>query len=292
MTEAGFKCLNCAGSAWRLVFGGVPDRFHGFPGAFDYVACTLCGLVQLKEIPSNLGDFYEGYRVHEGDSVLYRLLRRLTIGHCYLEERGHGRKLLDIGCGNGFYIERMASLGWRPVGYEFEPAYAKALSDRIGLPIITGELALEQRPEQFDLVTFNLSFEHLDQPVRFLELATKCLRPGGEIYISVPNIESREAAIFRDRWFHLDPPRHVSFFTKALLREQLTRLGLIRIVTKNLPAPTGFAGSLSYRLWNRFAPLTWYAGVVPGMIFSVLVSDGQFAISARRPPPASESAPS
>jgi len=283
MTTHGFECRNCKASTCESRYTAVPDRFHGFAGAFSYVSCARCGLVQLEHIPADPGAFYADYRVHTRDSRTYRLLRRLTIGHCYLERPGHGKSLLDIGCGNGFYLKEMESRGWTAVGYEFDPKHAAALSQQLGLRVLAGEQALDEHRAEFDLVTFNFSFEHLDQPLRFLDLATRCLRPGGEIYLSVPNIESREAAIFKDRWFHLDPPRHISFFTKQQLREQLEARGFTEIAIKNLPVPTGFAGSLSYRLWNRFKPLTWYAAILPGMLFSTAVRDGNFAISARRP---------
>ena len=277
-----FECLNCHSHDARPLYPNVPDRFHGFPGAFSYVACASCELVQLEHIPDNPGEFYAGYRIHAGDSAVYKFLRRLTIGHCYLEKPGAGKTLLDIGCGNGFYIKEMAKLGWRPTGYEFDPAYAAELSANIGLPVIAGEIALEGQRGQFDLVTFNFSFEHLDRPTRFLDLVTESLKPGGEIYISVPNIEGHEAKMFKDRWFHLDPPRHISFFSKQHLTDQLTKRGFGNISIKNLAVPTGLAGSVSYRLWNKFNQATWYASILPGMVFSKLVPDGNFAISARR----------
>lgn len=277
-----FECLNCSSHESRDLYAAVPDRFHGFPGTFDYVTCAKCGLVQLEHIPDNPGEFYEGYRIHSGDSQVYKFLRRLTIGHCYLEKPGNGQTLLDIGCGNGFYMKEMRARGWQPTGYEFDPEYAAILCTNIGIPVIAGEAALEAHRAQFDLVTFNFSFEHLDRPLHLLDLVTACLKPGGELYISVPNIEGREAKLFKDRWFHLDPPRHISFFTKSLLSEQLEKRGFRNIETKNLGVPTGLAGSVSYRLWDRFNQLTWYAGIVPGMVFSKLIPDGNFAISARR----------
>ena len=281
-TSNGFKCLNCGAHEARCLYADVPDRFLGFAGGFTYVTCASCGLVQLEHVPANPGAFYEDYPLHVGESKMRRRLRRFTVGHCYFETPGHGKLLLDIGCGNGTYLKEMANLGWKATGYEFDATYAETLSQRIGLPIIAGEAELRARPDMFDLVTFNFSFEHLDHPLHFLELAASCLRPGGEIYIAVPNIESREAALFRDRWFHLDPPRHISFFTKQLLTENLEKIGFSEISTKDLPVPTGFAGSVSFKVWNRFERATWYAGILPGLVFSQLVPDGNFAIRARR----------
>jgi SAM-dependent methyltransferase len=278
-----FECRNCAGREARPIYRDVPDRLHGFDGAFTYVACRGCELVQLEDIPANLGAFYADYRVHAQDTRAYRLLRKLMIGHCYYKQQGRGRTMLDIGCGNGFYMKEMAELGWRPVGYELDKDHAAALSQQLGMPVLGGEAALEAHPAEFDLITFNFSFEHLDRPLRLLDLASSKLRPGGELYIAVPNIDGREASLFKDRWFHLDPPRQVSFFSKQLLRKLLEQRGFTDVAVKDLAVPTGFAGSVSYTLLGGFKPLAWYAGMVPGVVFSAIVRDGNFAISGRRP---------
>jgi SAM-dependent methyltransferase len=279
-----FTCRNCTAHESRPLYTDVRDRFHGHAGRFAYVECAGCGLTQIEEIPENLGEFYASYRVHGGDSKLYHRLRQLTIGHSYLTRPGGGKILLDFGCGNGWYLKEMAARGWQAVGFEPDVVYAASLAEKIGLEIISGDAALTSNEGRFDLITLNFAFEHLDQPRRTLQQLTRCLKPGGEIYLSVPNIESREARLFKDLWFHLDPPRHISFFTKGLLQGLLKECGFSDIEVKDLPLPTGLAGSVSYRLWNRFQPLTWYALIVPGMVFSALAPDGNFAISGRRLP--------
>jgi SAM-dependent methyltransferase len=276
-----FECRNCAAHRSQPFYDQVRDRLHGHAGVFNYVRCADCGLVQIEEIPADLGSYYDNYRVHGRESSVYRLLRRVMIGHCYLETPGHGRAMLDFGAGSGWYLKAMADAGWNATGYELDPAHAAALSQQLALPVISGEAALAAHPAAFDLITLNFAFEHLDRPRHVLALLRRCLKPGGQIYLSVPNIESREAKLFKDRWFHLDPPRHVSFFTKPLLSQVLRDAGFADISIKDLAVPTGFAGSLSYRLWNRFESLTWYGAVVPGLVFSSIVRDGNFAITAR-----------
>lgn len=277
-----FECRNCQSHRSEPLYRELRDRFHGHDGTFNYVECADCGLTQIEQVPPNIGDYYGDYRVHGGDSALYRLLRRLTIGHCYIEPPGDGRAMLDVGCGNGWYLQEMARRGWKPVGYEFDPVYAANLAERLGLPVISGDAALDAHHDQFDLVTLNFAFEHLDQPRQLLDRVIRCLKPGGQIYMSVPNIESREAAMFKERWFHLDPPRHISFFTKQQLTRILADRGFSNIQTKNLPMPTGLSGSVSYWLWGKFEPLTWYALTLPGLLFMSVVRDGNFAISGRR----------
>ena len=190
-----FVCRNCDSRNCLPLYADLPDRFYGLPGRFSYVRCADCGLAQIEESPANLAEFYSGYRLHSQDSPLYALFRKVFIGHCYLMLKPAGA-LLDIGCGNGWYLKAMQRRGWRGSGFEFDEAYAQELSTALGLPVSAQEEDLTRHFESFDLVTFNFSFEHLAEPVRFLELVAKCLRRGGRIYLSVPNIESKEAAFF------------------------------------------------------------------------------------------------
>ncbi|HEX5058471.1 MAG TPA: class I SAM-dependent methyltransferase [Kofleriaceae bacterium] len=278
-----FECRNCKAHRAEPIYHQLRDRFEGHPGTFDYVRCGECSLVQLAEIPPDLEALYMGYRVHGRTSSLYHLLRKLTIGHAYLSTSGEGRSLLDFGCGSGWYLQQMAELGWQATGYESNADHAAHVSRVTSLPVLSGLDSLKARTGEFDLVTMNFVFEHLADPHEMLDLVSRVLRPGGQLYISVPNIESREARIFKDRWFHLDPPRHLTFFTKAMLSEMFAARGLVDIEVKDLPIPTGLAGSLSYKVWGKFEPVTWYSLIVPGLVFSKLVRDGNFAISARRP---------
>jgi SAM-dependent methyltransferase len=273
-----FRCQSCDGTARTIVYRDLSDRFYSLGAGFAYARCDGCGLFQLAEVPADLGAYYRRYRVHERESRAYRLLRRALIGSSYHFPSGPG-SVLDIGCGNGWYLEAMRSRGWRIAGFELDVEHARALAARLDAPIHT-DLAAIAGP--FDLVTFNFSFEHLDRPRRYLEAAHRLLRPGGELYLAVPNIEGREARLFEERWFHLDAPRHVALFGKTLLARVLGEHGFDRIETRDLAVPTGFAGSVAYRLRGVFSTPIWYAAMAPGLVFCQLVRDGNFGVTARK----------
>jgi SAM-dependent methyltransferase len=67
--------------------------------------------------------------------------------------------------------------------------------------------------------------EHLDDPGAALAHVATLLAPGGMLVVGVPNAGSAQARIGRDRWFHLDLPRHRTHFTPAGLRALLERRG-------------------------------------------------------------------
>lgn len=277
-----FQCRNCDGRECRPVYRDLPDRLCRIDGRFTYVRCLGCGLIQLRDIPANLAEFYADYRPHCQASAIYSLFRKVLLGHCYRLGRGGGRALLDIGCGDGWYVREMADKGWRAVGYEFDQAYADRLADRLGIEILADQATLGRCADQFDRVTMHFCFEHLTHPVHMVDLAGRCLKAGGEIAITVPNIDSAEARTFGDRWFHLDPPRHISFFTKELLGDLLRRKGFADVRVRPLPIATGFAGSMVYRIAGSFQPLIWYAAIPMGIVFSWFIRDGNFAVSARK----------
>jgi SAM-dependent methyltransferase len=277
-----FECRNCSFPQYQAVYNNLPDRLHQQEGSHDYVRCKRCGLVQILEVPPDISECYSGYRLHKQESKIYGLFRKLTIGHCYPFIKLTGGKILDIGCGNGWYLREMKKRGWQPFGYEFDFDYASQLSAQLKIPILSGEDSLAGHQEYFDLITFNFSFEHLLQPRRIFELASKALKKGGRIFISVPNIEGEEALLFGDKWFHLDPPRHISFYNQQLLSNLFLEYGFKDVRVKNLAIPTGFAGSISYMLCDTFKPLIWLIATAPGILFSLFIRDGNFMVSGTK----------
>ena len=276
-----FYCRNCGYSKYRLCYNHLHDRLHGFGGVFQYGSCTKCNLIQIVELPDNLANYYSDYRLYQHRSSIYSFFRRIIMGHCYPFSDAIGQQaVLDVGCGSGWYLKTMTKLGWHPFGYEMNKELAKSISNTLGYPVFSSEEELDRYIDYFDLITFNFSFEHLVNPKQLLRKIANCLKKGGRLSISVPNIQSYEASLFGNCWFHLDPPRHITFFLKSQLELILTQIGLRNIHIRNLPVPIGFAGSISYLLFDRFHPLAWYVGLCFGLIFSNIFRDGLYQISA------------
>jgi len=55
-------------------------------------------------------------------------------------------------------------------------------------------------------------FEHLTDPQNTIKIIRKIIKKDGTLIISFPNIDSVQSKIFKGKWLHLDPPRHLLFF--------------------------------------------------------------------------------
>ena len=304
------RCVLCEQDDAQLVFT-TQDWLHHLPGEFRVVRCRQCGMVYLNPRPTrtDILRFYpEDYayaatqrqkeswraRVHravlirdygypmpepalqewlnpiaEGYHALYQ-----TIALPILPWRGGGR-LLDVGCGKGDYLAAQRDLGWQVVGVEINPHAVRHARDVLNLEILDSDLTDAHLAEHaFDAITMWWYLEHVPDPLQVLRHARRLIKPDGVLVIGVPNWDSVDAKIFRHVWYHLDVPRHQSFFTPATLTAMLRRAGFQRITLRgsswlNDPAQS-VERWLTIRLNKRWAmptlgrrllaPLGWLVG--------------------------------
>ena len=126
--------------------------------------------------------------------------------------------LLDLGSGDGRFVERMRGAGWDAVGVEPDPVAAAESRRRYGVRILVGTLEdIDLRPESFDAITASHVIEHVDSPVATLASCRRLLKPGGRLVVLTPNADSLVHRSFGVDWRGLEPPRHLHIFTRRSL---------------------------------------------------------------------------
>jgi len=96
----------------------------------------------------------------------------------------------------------------------------------MGLDVATGAFEDVGYPDRFlDVITMYHVLEHLHNPREALSKAYQLLKSGGLLVVAVPNLDSLQARIFRQRWYHLDAPRHLYHFTPRTLEMLLHEAG-------------------------------------------------------------------
>jgi SAM-dependent methyltransferase len=111
-----------------------------------------------------------------------------------------GRRVLDVGCGTGFLLERLAGRGWSGVGIDLSPesvAIARERLRRLGgedrLSVAVGS-AYEPPEGPFDVIALTDVLEHLEEPRRCLAALRERLAPGGLVVVGTPNRRSLPGA--------------------------------------------------------------------------------------------------
>ncbi len=184
--------------------------------------CNICSAFFLSPRPDDIvlkeaysDDYYgeseEKFSASKVEDVLdYFRKKRAKRLSKYID---NGSKVLDIGCGNGKFLMFLLKFGqYELYGKEMEGNSAKRAARIPEIKLKTGMLEDNDFTENFfDAISLFHVFEHLTYPQETLQTIKKILKPGGIIIISFPNINSWQAKLFKGKWLHLDPPRHLFF---------------------------------------------------------------------------------
>ncbi len=139
---------------------------------------------------------------------------KLDAAYLYLRPRPQGAgRLLEIGCGNGERLQRLANCGWTAVGVDFDPRAVQTCREH-GLDVRAGTLA-DQRFEagSFDAILLNHVIEHVADPAALLAECLRLARPGARLVMATPNAASTLHRLFGRRWRGLEAPRHLRVFS-------------------------------------------------------------------------------
>jgi SAM-dependent methyltransferase len=190
----------------ELYLRGVSDPITGLQ--FDVLKCSVCGIGITDPAPHRLQPHYaEYYGARHGITARLCDYRRTALV-TKLAGRGRGRRLLDIGCGEGRFLQAARKRGWEAMGTELNAAPARQL----GLKVFNSlDECADQGP--FDCITLWHSLEHMRDPWSVIAKVRHLVADDGLVLIAVPDFEGLQSRAFGSSWLHLDVPRHLYHFT-------------------------------------------------------------------------------
>ncbi|MCK4445452.1 MAG: methyltransferase domain-containing protein [Candidatus Marinimicrobia bacterium] len=155
------------------------------------VKCKNCELRFHTKIPADPNDIYQttDYTVYsKGETEEHFNYRRERFGRervRLLEEHCgdlSDKTLLDVGCGNGYFLAAAKEVCKRCVGSEFSAHLRELAQEKTGVTIYSEPL--EEFPERnFDIITVFDVIEHIPAPVSLMQAAANLLTPGGHILL-------------------------------------------------------------------------------------------------------------
>ena len=175
-----------------------PDGIH-----YRIVRSNRSGLVRSDPVADTalVCELYAQSSFDYGEEVLSlkktygRYLERVCALGC---ERG---SLLDIGCGNGFFLECALESGFRDV-HGVEPSHqavnkaTRSIRERIVRDIMRPGIF---EAEQFDAICMFHVFDHIPDPNQLLLECLRILKPGGFVLALNHNVESWSARLLGER---------------------------------------------------------------------------------------------
>lgn len=246
---AAARCPLCAGADRRRLVT---------KNGCDVVRCRGCGLVHVWPQPPRAalealyssGDYHAAVDEAERRRTFARRLREIeALLRGAAEGGGAGRRLLDVGCSRGYFLEAARASGWQATGVEVNRHAVEQARAR-GLDVHQGELAdwaAASGPaahEAFDVVTLFDVLEHAGDPRALLAECHRLLRPGGLLVVTTPDVGGLVPrvtyglfALTLGAWGHPTPPGHLVEFSRRTLRRALAEAGfeVIRARSEHIP---------------------------------------------------------
>ena len=166
----------------------------------------------------------ESYR----DDVLhFSLYTRIVADHVFdlLGALPPGGKLLDIGCGTGYFLARLHETrpkNWELHGLEYDEQAVQFANRRVPGAVRPGSMTNIEYPDgTFDLVLSLSVLEHVEDDDKALDEAARVLKPGGRLIISVPCLNGRRSQSRLRNLGHEDPRSPEYHFRRGYRSEDL-----------------------------------------------------------------------
>ncbi|MFM8431285.1 MAG: class I SAM-dependent methyltransferase [Bacteroidota bacterium] len=210
------SCKVCSSAGLTSLGKSYPEKL---------MRCKDCGLIQFIQDPSEeeLNSHYGNYPVSGGvsDITIKRYEEILDTLEPY---RVKGR-LLDVGCGEGFFLEVAKRRGWEVHGTEFSPLYIPICESK-GINMKFGRLNPDDYTHDFfDVITWFEVIEHINNPNKEIESFRKIIRPEGAVYVTTPNINSISRILLKGKWTAITYPDHLCYYSPFSIKKLFLRYG-------------------------------------------------------------------
>jgi ubiquinone/menaquinone biosynthesis C-methylase UbiE len=149
------------------------------------------------------------------------------------------RKILDIGCGEGITLEKVAQMPTRKLTLGIDLSEENVtICSSFGLPVIYGSAyCLPFRENYFDVCLMLESVEHMDQPTQAIMEAHRVLKPGGKLVVVTPHdrnfLVSRLMTLKVKEAFY--DPGHLKVWHPKELKKLFADCGFSVICQRNIP---------------------------------------------------------
>ena len=174
------------------------------PGIVRYCPDCDFGMIEDNKAPSELSKWYDGeYRkthklMPDKEYTDYQM-QRVKLLMPYLNK---DTVLLDAGCSTGHFMGAVQPYVKRVVGVDYDTTAVITARKTLECDVYNGDLEDVSSPDElFNVITAIHVLEHTYDPIRFLELVKRNLKPGGMVYVEVPNMNNVINVVYKSEGF-------------------------------------------------------------------------------------------
>lgn len=218
------------------------------------VKCHGCGLIYKDPQPTagELARAYSGVQIDLTQEERVGDRRKQHFSRI-LKHAGVPGRLLDVGCGCGFFLKLAQETGWEAIGVDVNPKAVAYAKERLRVNAVLRDFTDVHFPERsFDLVTLWNVLDFTADPRNVLSEVHRLLKEDGHIFIRTPNVDwqylsYRLAKFLRPfRWEKVFDERpystfifHAINFSHPTLRLLLNHSGFVTLSIRNSPPIPG-----------------------------------------------------
>ncbi|HPX77089.1 MAG TPA: class I SAM-dependent methyltransferase [Bacteroidales bacterium] len=223
-------CLICESSKIK--------QLQGYYDKHKLVKCQSCGLVFMENIPTieELNTHYSKYSYSSEGYLSPLTVQSYNFLLNKFEPYRKTNKILDVGCGRGWFLQEAKKRGWNVYGTEYSDEAIKICKSN-GLEMKEGQLKHDTfTAEEFDIVTSFEVMEHINNPLEETNYIYNFLRKGGMFYITTPNFNSYLRYYLKSDFNVIAYPEHLTYYTRNTMKKLMKKQGFtpLKILTTGI----------------------------------------------------------
>ncbi len=276
-------CVVCRSLENKVVFQEL---------GIDVLRCAKCGHVfSSYEVDQNYDHYFGDQPIEpEGQFWWDEAHQEMYDDFCQRFIAGRSGKLLDVGCGLGYFVKKVSSFpAWQAYGYEISPQAVDFARNKLGLHNVSCGRVEDSScaKNSFDVITLWDVVEHIPDPDPLLSYLSCLLTNDGMLFMHTPNIEvqlpkARLRKLLKGMKadiHYLEARDHVNIYSMRTISQVLNRNGFSPVRFIHLRPIQSLSGSRSKLL--RLLKNLWFHSAVAlfGMSFGRVNLDNLFVIA-------------
>lgn len=245
----------------------IKDFIRNIVQGYDLIKCNSCEVVFANPFKEPSIEFYTNasdVASTERHSKIESFPKHHPANKCPQLLQGQGQKILDLGCGNGAFIDFVEKRGFECYGLDIDQtsitgARSRNLKAKFENGFINDLERFADFPKKFDIITMFEVFEHIDNPLDVISKIGSLLTDNGYFIGSLPNIER-----FKMWKYNMDyerPPYHLTYWTTRSWQIFVEKHQFTLITAEN----SNYFGYISDVLRNKYTkkgglvtPISYY----------------------------------